>query len=453
MSASVITKAASPLQDYFRCLDLPPFGLSGSLGKNSGFFQFGPGVICFGQTTGETRPIVNGWLFDAAKEVRTSGNGTLLPFDMKQVVNNLRYEAYANSGQRMLEKQWIKDFYYRMRPFMPVPIRKHLQTAYLKGWEQIKFPNWPVDRSVDLLHERLLVLAMKDAQVDRVPFIWFWPKEYSACAVMTHDVETTLGRDFSKQVMDIDDQFGIKASFQIVPEKRYIVPESYLESIRQRGFEVNVQGLDHDGDLFQDRATFLQSAKKINQYAAQYQAVGFRSPILYRKTDWFRDLQFSYDMSVPNVARLEAQRGGCCTIMPYTLPGGMTEIPVTVTEDYTLFHVLKDYSTSLWKKQMNMILEGHGVMNIIIHPDYVTGGRAQDLFKELMQDLADIRSKRGVWIPLPKDVDSWWRQRNDMQLIPDGRSWKITGPGSERAAVAFAHMEEGNLKYELPSKN
>jgi len=270
---------------------------------------------------------------------------------------------------------------------------------------------------------------------------------------MTHDVETTLGRDFSKQVMDIDDQFGIKASFQIVPEKRYTVPESYLESIRQRGFEVNVQGLDHDGDLFQDRTTFLESAKKINQYAAQYQALGFRSPILYRKTDWFRDLHFAYDMSVPNVARLEAQRGGCCTIMPYTLPGGMTEIPVTVTEDYTLFHVLKDYSTSLWKKQLNIIVEGHGVMNIIVHPDYITGGRAQDLFKELMQDLVELRSKRNIWIPLPKDVDCWWRQRNEMQLIPDGRAWKVTGPGSERAAVAYAHVENGNLQYELPTEN
>src|SRR5215471_21364871 len=136
MAASALTKAASPLQEYFRCLDLPPFGLSGSLGKSSGFFQFGPGIICYGQTTGETRPIVNGWLFDASKEVRTNGSGTLLPFDMAQVVNNLRYEIYANSGQRTFEKQWIKDVYYRMRPYMPVYFRKHLQTAYLKGWDR-----------------------------------------------------------------------------------------------------------------------------------------------------------------------------------------------------------------------------------------------------------------------------------------------------------------------------
>jgi hypothetical protein len=40
-----------------------------------------------------------------------------------------------------------------------------------------------------------------------------------------------------------------------------------------------------------------------------------------------------------------------------------------------------------------------------------------------------------------------------MQLVSDGRNWKITGPGSERAEVAFAHVEHGTLSYELPSRN
>ena len=31
---------------------------------------------------------------------------------------------------------------------------------------------------------------------------------------------------------------------------------------------------------------------------------------------WQR-LDFSFDMSIPNVAHLDPQRGGCCTIMPY----------------------------------------------------------------------------------------------------------------------------------------
>ena len=68
-------------------------------------------------------------------------------------------------------------------------------------------------------------LSMKAMGVVRVPFIWFWPDANSSCAIMTHDVETLSGRDFCAELMDIDDSFGIKASFQIIPEDRY--PEGY----------------------------------------------------------------------------------------------------------------------------------------------------------------------------------------------------------------------------------
>src|SRR5215510_2710337 len=346
-------KLQSPLQDYYRCGDSPAFGLSGELGESKGFFRFGQDLVCYGETVAETCATVNSDLVDVCGYAKTADHYVMLPFDITEVVDNLRYELYTQSGGRWVEKSWVKDVYYRLRPLLPVSVRKHLQKVYLSGWERIPFPAWPVDRTVDLLFEKLLVLAMQALEVDRLPFIWFWPDGHSACAIMTHDVETAAGRDFCDRLMDIDDEFGIKSSFQIVPEKRYAVPDSYLQSIRDRGCEVNVQGLDHDGDLFQKRKPFLQSAKKINEYDQQYNARGFRSPVLYRNVEWFRELRFSYDMSVPNVARLEAQRGGCCTIMPYPLPGGMTELPVTMAEDYTLFNILTDYSTTLWKRQMS----------------------------------------------------------------------------------------------------
>ncbi len=113
---------------------------------------------------------------------------------------------------------------------------------------------------------------------------------------------TTFGRDFCSSLMDINDSFGIKSSFQIVPERRYGVSPEYLESIKSRGFEVAVQDLNHDGHLFRERGEFLRRVAKINAYGRQYGADGFRSAVLYRNQDWYGDLDFSYDMSVPNVA-------------------------------------------------------------------------------------------------------------------------------------------------------
>ena len=431
---------------------MPQFESPQKLDGANGFFRFGPNVLCYGQSLhAEPCPSINGRLYDASNHVQTDQRTIVLPFDAKQVVDNLCYERYVlGSGwQAWVQNSWVRDIYYQFRPLFPVWFRKHLQRLYLGDWESIGFPAWPVDRTVELLLERLLVHAMRASRTDRLPFIWFWPDGYDSCAILTHDVETTKGRNFCDELMDIDDEFGIKASFQIVPEKRYAVPPSFLQTIRDRGFEVNVQGLNHDGNLFRNRKTFLKEADGINRYAKQYGAQGFRSPVLYRKIDWFQDLNFSYDMSVPNVGRLEAQRGGCCTVMPYALPGGMTELPLTVTEDYTLFNVLNDYSTTLWKRQIKLIQECHGLMTFLIHPDYVTSGPAQDSYKVLLAEIDRLRSEERVWVTLPRDVDRWWRQRNAMTLSDAGDSWKIEGPGSDRARVAYAILDGDRVGYEI----
>jgi hypothetical protein len=266
---------------------------------------------------------------------------------------------------------------------------------------------------------------------------------------LTHDVETVAGRDFSERLMDIDASFGLRSSFQIVPEKRYTVSHSYLKTIRDRGCEVNIHGLNHDGNLFRDRQKFLKRAEKINDYAVRFEARGFRSPSLYRNIDWFEHLHFSYDMSVPGVARLDPQRGGCCTVMPYFLPCGMTELPLTTTQDYTLFQILNDYSTTLWKQQMNIILESHGLISWLIHPDYVMTPRAQDTCKALLEEIARLRSDENVWLALAGDVDRWWRLRSAMTLAPAGTDWKIEGAGSEQARVAYACLSGDHLVYEI----
>src|ERR1035441_6071919 len=86
--------------------------------------------------------------------------------------------------------------------------------------------------------------------------------------------------------MNIDDSFGIKASFQLVPEGRYKISAALVEQIRDRAFEVNIQDLNHDGHLFREKEEFLRRAQKINRYAEIYGARGFRAAVLYRNQDW-----------------------------------------------------------------------------------------------------------------------------------------------------------------------
>jgi hypothetical protein len=383
--------------------------------------------------------------------VVSEGGVTYLPFDASQVAENLRYELYtkaAGHGISILDSVW-SNLYYSVRPLLSVAVRKYIQKAWLTNWSKQHFPKWPVDSTVDRLFGQLLHLSLKSQNLKQIPFIWFWPDGAPSCAIMTHDVETTVGRDFCSTVMDIDDTYGIKACFSVVPEHRsYEVTNNYIDSIWKRGFEVVVQDLNHDGRLFKDREEYLVRAEKINTYGKQYGATGFRAAVLYRNQKWFDSLKFSYDMSVPNVGHLEAQRGGCCTVMPYFV-GDILELPVTTTQDYALFNYLNEYSIDLWKRQIELIMAQHGLVSFIVHPDYITEPREWKVYTSLLAHLAQLRDEQKLWIPMPGEVDRWWRQRAKMTIVEDQYGVRIEGEGSERARVAYASEKDGKLTFEL----
>jgi hypothetical protein len=233
-----------------------------------------------------------------------------------------------------------------------------------------------------------------------------------------------------------------------VPEERYAVSEALLQSIRNRGFEVNVHDLNHDGHLFSDRDQFFRRAERINRYARHFGALGFRSAVMYRNIDWYDALDMSYDMSIPNVAHLDPQQGGCCTVLPFFI-GKLLELPVTMTQDYSLFYILNDYSIRLWKQQISLILKNHGLISVIIHPDYINDDAARRVYDELLNCLSGLRSRRDTWIALPREVAAWWQLRSELRLVKVGNFWMIQGEGHERARVAYAVLRNDTLVYEL----
>jgi hypothetical protein len=192
----------------------------------------------------------------------------------------------------------------------------------------------------------------------------------------------------------------------------------------------------------------LKRVEKINDYGRKFGASGFRAAVLYRNQKWFDSLKFSYDTSVPNAAHLEPQRGGCCTIMPYFI-GDILELPVTTTQDYALFNYLNKYSIDLWKLQVDLIMERHGLINFIVHPDYIGKSCEMNVYKSLLAHLAQLRDEKKLWIPIPGEVDRWWRQRAKMTIVDDQDGVRIEGEGSERARVAYASEKDGKLVYTL----
>jgi hypothetical protein len=429
--------AAGAFIDYFRCpADFAALDTAGPLSADERWFTFGS-ARCYGQVVERpTAANAHNWR-------------PLLPFNLSQVATNLRHERYPQALSRirnLSRASVVRSVYYAARPLLPVSVRKHLQRLHFRGWRQIPFPNWPVDSTVDALMRQTVALILQQAAVREFPFVWFWPEGHPTAAIVTHDVEGAAGLRFCGELMAMDDRHGIRSAFQVVPEMPGM--RGLIDQLRARGFEVNLHDLNHDGFLFHNRSLFEHRVAEINAYARELDCQGFRSGAMYRQQSWFDAFDISYDMSVPNVAHLEPQTGGCCTVMPYFV-GRVLELPLTTVQDYSLFHILGQFSTDLWRQQIEHIAAQNGLITVLTHPDYLRKSHERAVYLELLELLVRMRSEKRLWLATPAEVNGWWRERNAMRLIRDGNSWRITGRASERARIAYATLVGDSVVYRL----
>lgn len=438
------TDAARAFLDYFGCPpECAPFDVSGELSAAEGFFRFGP-AFCYGKMAGQPARTANEALFDAASAIGTSAGRISLSFNPTEVIENLRRERYLRTTD---SERRFRSLYYLLRPILPISVRRLLQRCLFR-WRRGNFPTWPVDRSVEQIFESLMQLAIRATGEREIPFIWFWPEGKNAAVMMTHDVEEENGAAHCEMLMDLDDSFGVKAGFQLIPEGRYTGVEQLVARIRTRGFETNIHDLEHDGRLYEHEQRFRQRARKINAYARMYAMEGFRAGSMHRNQDWFDLLEFQYEMSVPNVSHLEPQAGGCCTVTPFFV-GRLLELPLTMLQDHGLFNILGEQSIDLWKQQIEIVSGHHGLISFIIHPDYIVRAGERELYQQLLEYISRLRDGGDIWLALPGEINRWWRQRSQMRLVREEERWQVRGQGSERARLAYASLVNGELKYRV----
>lgn len=300
----------------------------------------------------------------------------------------------------------MRRFYYMLKPYIPrsviTSMRLHYHTAPQSD------PDWFIDdRYVKFIWAMLDYVTTRSSS-NSLSYRALWRDQKQFAFALTHDIETAQGQAQARELADIDESFGFRSAFYFVPE-RYKLDYDLIDELRERGFEIGIHGLKHDGKLFFSREIFMERAKRINHYIKQLDAVGFAAPLTHRNGEWMQALEIEYDRSFFDIDPHEPMPGGVMTIYPYFL-GHFVELPYTLLQDHTLTNILGETTPRLWLEKLDFIRKYRGMALLNTHPDYL---RLKDTKRVYIEFLQAISTMDNCWHALPRDVARWWRERDE----------------------------------------
>jgi peptidoglycan/xylan/chitin deacetylase (PgdA/CDA1 family) len=335
--------------------------------------------------------------------------------------------------------------YYAIKPLLPRAAQMAMRRLYARRQAGQEFPRWPIE-PILVEHQRAeLRRQIHEAGGEAMPFLHYWPDAMRAAVVLTHDVEGPAGIKRIPQIRDMERRHGFVSAWYFVAED-YPIPDGLFDSLKDDGCEVGLHGIHHDGKLFTDRNAFESNLPAIHRYLKAWDVVGFRSPATHRNADWMPELGCLYDSSFSDSSPFEPQRGGCCSILPYFLDE-LVELPMTLLMDHTLWEVLREDSPRMWIDKARWVIDNNGLVNLLVHPDYVNTAERAACYERF---LAFLASEAGLWHTLPRTVAGWWRERACLERNPDTAAVQVDG-GQLRPTIAHARVVNDELRLELPA--
>ncbi|HEY2479046.1 MAG TPA: hypothetical protein VGI17_09980 [Solirubrobacterales bacterium] len=357
----------------------------------------------------------------------------------------LREERYRPRAER---RSLPMRAYYGAKPLMPRSMQLALRRRYAKRQARVEFPRWPIEPILVERQAAALRAELERSGADAIPTIAPWPEGHQSAAILTHDVEGPAGVARVRQIMELEKRHGLRSSWNFVGDW-YLIEDGLFDHIRAEGFEIGLHGIKHDCKLFESRANFEAELPEIHRRLADWEAVGFRAPATHRNPLWQEELGAAYDSSFPDTDPFEPLAGGCCSILPFFL-GDMVELPITLVQDHTLWEILRQDTIDLWTQKSDWLAAKGGLINPIIHPDYLDTPARLRMYEEFLEYLA---SQTTCWHPLPMEVAAWWRERRDLRLVDDVDGIRIEGPAASRAHIQWWRADEtgGVIETAIPA--
>lgn len=352
------------------------------------------------------------WKEAAQKAMHLLGftNKNETPIDPNEIHTWILSEAQF--GEKRWDLNLQKRIYYLLKPFLPRNFTRILRRVYGDWKNETSLLNWPIEDQYAKFLWETMRQVLKLTNLDVLEIRNFWPRDYQYAFILTHDIETARGQANVRQVMDLEERFGFRSSLNFVPE-RYEIDKSLIQEARERGFEIGIHGLKHDGKLFFSYSIFKQRAKKINYYLNEYGAVGFRSPLTHRNPYWMQSLEIEYDLSFFDTDPFEPIPGGTMSLWPFII-GNFIELPYTLPQDYTIIDILGETSSRIWLQKVDLLKKFHGMALVNVHPDYLIKQENWNVYEEF---LTTMKKREDYWHALPREAARWWRKRMKASTI------------------------------------
>lgn len=333
----------------------------------------------------------------------------MLKIDQPALNSNNVLHAVLGEGQ-FGPDHWnlglVKRLYYSVKPLLPRPLTRLMRQVYSSDPQQTSPLGWPVEDRFAAFQWEIMRNLLDSTDHNEITFLHFWPKGYRLPLILTHDIETADGQEQVRLVADLEERYGLRSSFNFVPE-RYPLDQKLIAELRERGFEVGIHGLKHDGKLFNSKAQFMRRAERINNYLKNFDAVGFRAPLTHRHPEWMQALEIEYDSSFFDTDPFEPIPGGTMSIWPFQL-GHFIELPYTLVQDYTLTAVLGETTPEIWLNKLEFLEKHFGMALLNTHPDYL---KVPSNLKVYSDFLESVHARETYWHALPREIAAWWRAR------------------------------------------
>jgi hypothetical protein len=344
------------------------------------------------------------------------------------VANRYLFEEYLKRQRR--KPPAVIHAYYPFKGMIPRRLRHWINSVLIRARPRPAFPHWPRETALVNFWREWLRQSLATIGEANPWHIGFWPDAKKCCIVLTHDVDSALGFGHMERMAEVEEKYGFRSAWNL-PLAQYPIDWKVVERLRSRGFEFGAHGLSHDGRLFRSRRDFDAQTPVIERLAFAHDLIGFRAPSTLRRMDWIAEMPFEFDSSCFDTDPFEPQSGGCCSLFPFFL-SRMIELPYTMPQDHTLFHLLRRDPIEIWNAKALWISSIGGMILVLTHPDYCGMQPNLSKYEEL---LGRLRTIENSWCAQPSEVARWWRQRAETKLFVHNGKPEIQGSAAGAVAV------------------